>query len=359
MTADHEPSFSVIANNDNVTIKIRERFKSLLITDETGETADTVEIALADHDSTHPIGVPPRGSELKIAIGYGGSPRFMGLFVVDEIELSGFPGQLIIRGRAAPYKASRGGMRDLQSQKTRSWPKGTTIGEMVKRMAGEHRLEPAVSASLASIALPHTDQAHESDMNLLIRLAKRYDAIAKPAGGSLVFAKRGASSTVKGEEMPRVTLTPADGNDYRVTIASRDSPGTCVAYYRDTSKAQRREVTIGDGDPVIRLRMSYADRVSAENAARAEQRKRARAQRTLFYSLPGRPELIAESMVTMRGFRPDVDGEWLVTHAEHYLGSGGYRTTIECEKPNTEDDAMQATRAEAVDREQEATLVDD
>jgi len=358
MTSNIEPAFKIIANNKNITDKIRERFKSLRLVDGTGTTADTVEIALADHDKANPVALPPRGMELEVFLGYDGSAQRMGLFVIDEAELSGFPQQVIIRARAAPYTESKGGMRDLQTQKTRSWPKGTTIGAMVKRIAGEHRLKPAVAPSLADIVLPHTDQAHESDMDLLLRLAKRYDAVAKPVSGVMMFNKRGDATTVKGHEMSRVTLTPLDGNDYRVTIASRDSSGACIAYYRDTRKAQRHEVKVGDGEPVIRLRMSYADRVSAENAARAEQRKRARAERTLFYSLPGRPDLAAEALVTMQGFRSGVDGDWLITRAEHYVGSNGYRCTIEAEQPNTAEEAAAATRAEAIDHVQDATIVE-
>jgi phage protein D len=101
-------------------------------------------------------------------------------------------------------------------------------------------------------------------------------------------------------------------------------------------KAQRREVTIGDGDPVVQLRMAYADRVSAENAARAKQRSRARAERRLTYTLPGRPGITAEALATMQGFREGVDGEWLIKLAEHYIGPDGYRTSIDCEQPNSE-----------------------
>ncbi len=346
------PAFRVIANSKDITAQIRDRFKSLRLVDETGTTSDTVEITLADHDPDRPIAIPPTGAELEIYLGYDDQARRMGLFVCDEIELSGFPGQLVIRGRAAPYEASKGGKSDLQTQKTRSWKKGTTIGDLVKRIAGEHGLKPAASPSLASIALPHTDQAHESDMNLLSRLARRYDAIAKPAGGSLVFAKRGDGKSTSGAELPCVTLTPRDGSDYRVTIASRDSAGTAIAYYRDTRKAERREVAIGEGEPVVRLRMSYADAVSAENAARAEQRKRARKERTLFYSFPGRSDVAAEFIATMQGFREGVDGDWLITRAEHYVGSNGYRCTIECEQPNSTEGPTKATQASAVDQVQ-------
>lgn len=353
-----KPAYRVIANSSDITDKIRDRFKSLRLVDETGTTADTVEITLSDHDDDAPIEVPPTGAELEIFLGYDDNARRMGLFVCDEVELSGFPGEVVIRGRASPQEQSKGGMTDLQTQKSRSWKKGTTIGAMVKRIAGEHGMKPSVSASLAAIALPHTDQSHESDANLLSRLAKRYDAVAKPAGGFLVFAKRGEAKTASGQDLPRLTFTRTDGSDYRVTIASRDSAGTSIAYYRDTRAGKRKEVAVGEGEPVVRLRMTYADAVSAEAAARSRQRDRARKERTLSYTFPGRPEVVAESVAVMSGFRPGVDGEWLVTKAEHYIGPNGYRCTIEAEQPNSSESVAKAGQGAADDRDQAATVIE-
>ena len=353
-----KPAFRVIADSKDITDKIRERFRSLRLVDESGTESDTVEITLSDHLPGKPIAVPPRGAELEVFIGYDDSVQRKGLFVVDEIELAGVPGSMVIRARAATQEKSKSGKTDLQTQKTRSWAKGTTIGAMVKRIAGEHRLTPAVSAGLASIALPATDQSHESDMNLLSRIAKRYDAIAKPAGGALIFAKRGDSKSASGADLPRVTLTPKDGSNYRVTIASRESSGSVVAYYRDTRKAKRHQITVGDGDPVVRLRMSYADAVSAENAAKAKHRSTARAEKKLTFDFPGRPEMSAETVAVMDGFRPGVDGEWLIKRAEHYIGSQGYRCTIECEQPNSAEGPAKAAGAKVEDTEQAATVVE-
>ena len=123
----------------------------------------------------------------------------------------------------------------------------TTLGRLVRRIAGEHRLMPAISASLASIALSHTDQASESDMNLLWRLARRYDAIAKPSGARLCFLRRGDAQSVTGAALPRITLHPSDGNDYSVTIARRESSGTVIANYRDIEQAERHAVTMEQG----------------------------------------------------------------------------------------------------------------
>lgn len=349
-----KPEFRVTANSDDITAAIADRLKSLRLTDEAGTTSDTLEITLADHDPEAPIAIPPTGGELEVFLGYDGLVKRMGLFVADEIELSGYPGEMVIRARAAPYEASKGGKTDLQTQKTRSWKKGTTIGALVKKIASEHGMESSVSASLASIKLPHTDQSSESDMNLLDRLAKRYDAIAKPAGGKLLFVKRGDSKTASGADMPGFTVTPDMQSRWRVTLASRDSAGTVVAYYRDNGKAKRKEVKVGTGEPVRRLRMGYKDQASALEAAKSEQRKRARGEVSVHVEMPGDPDVMAESMMTMAGFRPGVDGDWLVKRVEHYIGPRGYRCNIEAEKPNSDEDVAKAD-SEVEEDDQDAT----
>jgi phage protein D len=349
-----KPEYRVVANSEDITATIRDRLKSLRLTDETDDTADTLEISLADHLPGEPIARPPTGAELELFLGYDGSVRRMGLFVCDEIELSGWPCELNIRARAAPYEKSKNGKSDLQTQKTRSWKKDTTVGAMVKKIAGEHGLGVSVTPSLAAIKLPHTDQSHESDINLLVRLAKRYDAIAKPAGGKLLFLKRGDGKNGSGQDMPAFTVTPGDTTKFRVILAKRDSAGTVVAYYRDVGAAKRKEIAVGEGDPVRRLRMAYKDQASAVEAAKAEQRKRSRGEASITVDMPGDPNIGAESMMTMAGFREGVDGVWLVARVEHYIGPQGYRCSIEGQRPNANADVAKAD-AKIKDEDQPAT----
>lgn len=354
---EYAPNFRVVANSEDITATIADRLKSLRLTDEAGTTSDTLEISLADNDQDEPIAIPPTGAELEVFLGYGLDLKRMGLFICDEIELSGWPNEMVIRARAAPYEKSKGGKSDIQTQKTRSWKKDTTIGAMVKKIAGEHGMEAVVSDGLASIRLPHTDQSSESDMNLLVRLAKKYDAIAKPAGGKLLFVKRGDSKTASGQAMPAFTVTPGDATDFRVILAKRNSAGTVIAYYKDIDSAKRKEVVIGEGDPVRRLRMGYKDQASALEASKAEQRKRARGESSVTVTMPGNPEIAAEAMMTMAGFRDGVDGEWLVSRVEHYLGpSAGYRCNIEGEKPN-KDEAVSKADSKVKEEDQGGTEV--
>ena len=80
------PAFRILANSEDITAAIRDRFKSMRLTDETGTTSDTVEITLADHDPANPIAVPPTGAELEVFIGYDDQAQRMGLFVVAVVQ---------------------------------------------------------------------------------------------------------------------------------------------------------------------------------------------------------------------------------------------------------------------------------
>lgn len=330
-----KPEYKLLANSEDITAKIRDRLINLRFTDEAGMESDVLQIRLADNNPLEPIAMPPTGAELELFLGYDGLLDRIGLFVVDEIELSGWPGEMTITAHAAPFDKSSGGKANLQSQKTRSWPKDTKLGGLVAKIAKEHGLEPAVAQSLASITLPHLAQADESDMHFLVRIARRYDAVVKPANGKLVLAKRGETKSVSGEALPAVTLQPGDVTDYRATMSRRENSGSVVAAWHEGSRAKRHTITVGSGEPVTRLRQQYANADMARAAAQSELDKRNRAKFQLSVTTPGRTDLMAEGPLTLEGFREGVNGEWITTSVEHSLDNGGYVTSVQAETPNS------------------------
>lgn len=334
------PGCRVIANGQDITSTIVGRFISLTLTDEVGMESDLLEIVLADTDPLNPVQVPPTGAELELAIGYDGIFQPMGMFVCDEIELAGWPGEMTIRARAAVYDKSKGGKSDLQTQKTRSWPDGTKLVDMAKKVASEHGMDPKVAQSLQGITLPHIDQADESDINLLIRVAKKYDAIVKPANGKLVIARRGESKSVSGEQLAPVLVDASDCTRWRMSLSKRETAGMVVAYWHKVKEAKRREVKVGKGEPVRRMRNAYPSEEMALAAARSELQRRERGQRTLALSTIGSPAIVAEAPLNAVGFRPDVDGEWLIKRVTHRIdAAAGYTCDIEAEKKNSGDEA--------------------
>lgn len=320
------PCFSVTANDADITTLIMDMYESISVTDGTGYESDTCEIALID-DPKRPIEMPKKGAELRIQMGYDNEMVDMGLFIVSEVSLSGPPEKMTIRGRAVPQLTSKSGMTSLSSQKTRSWLKGTAISAVVTKIAREHGLEPIVSDLVAALKLPHFDQSDESDMSFLMRIAKRYDVVCKPAGGKLLFVKRGDI------ELPVLTLAKGQVSDWEMTSSTSDSVGTVIAYWHDKKGAKKHEVKIGDGEPVKRLRHIYQDAESAQSAAQASLDQARRSEDKLSLNLPGNPEISAEKPLTLIHFRDGIVGDWVIEQCTHSIDKEvGFKTTVSCVK---------------------------
>lgn len=327
------PAFRIEANRSDITATIRDRFRSLVITDNAGIQSDSLTITLADNVPDQPIMIPNTGAELAVWIGYDRQAVKMGLFIVDEVEISGPPNMMMIRANAAPQEQTPAAKTPLQTQKWRSWDAGTTLGDMVATIAQEHGMDPAVPVALANQKLPHYDQIAESDINLLTRAAKNYDAVVKPANGKLLLTKKAASETVSGNPLPAVAVNAIELTDWSVTIAERESYNTVTATWYDQDAAEEKSVTVGEGEPVKAMRHSYKNEAEAKAAASAELGSRARGKSTLSFTMPGRTDLIAESRLKLSGLRPGINQEWLVTKVSHTIDASGYKVSGSAETP--------------------------
>ena len=331
-----KPMYRLIANSQDITDTIKDRLSSIRYTDATGFESDVLEIDLADHESDEPITLPPTGAELQLFLGYDDVADLKGIFIVDELTIGGGAsktGHMAILARATPYDRSKGGKSTLQSQKRRIWKRGTRIGDMVAKIAKEHGMEHAVSQSLKTVQLPTIDQSNESDVNLLLRLAKKYDAMVKPSGGKLIFAKRGEMKTLGGEQLPTVTIKPEDVESWDVHLARRETSGMVVASWHVPKTATKHQVKVGSGEPVTRIRASFQTKEMAYAAAKAEYDKRQRAGTKLTLSLAGRADVIAEAPLSLSQWRQDIPTSWIVTNVNHSVGSDGWKMDVEAELP--------------------------
>ena len=321
------PAYRLRADRRDITDAVRQRLLRLAVTDEAGRDADAVELRLDDRDGA--LALPRKGAVLDVALGYPERGlAAMGLYTVDELELAAPPATLTIRAKAADMRAA------LKAQKTRAWD-ATTLGEVVGAIAADHHLEPRIAASLRTIRLPHLDQTEESDLHLLTRLARDHGAVAKPAGGNLLFVPAGQARSASGQAMPAVTVHRPQASSYRVTLADRDAYGSARAAWHDAASGQRRIETAGAGEPVFTLRRSYPSAPEAQAAAQAQLQALNRGKGTLSLTLqPGLPALRAEARLTLLGFRSGVDGAWIASRVTHEFGRAGYATSVEAEPPD-------------------------
>jgi phage protein D len=91
-------------------------------------------------------------------------------------------------------------------------------------------------------------------------------------------------------------------------------------------------------DQVKTLRHVYATKENARRAARSEYLKLGRGTASFSITLAhGRPELLPDMPVQVRGFKPPIDAtEWIAVRITHNLTDAGYTTGVELEIRNSD-----------------------
>ena len=320
----------------DVTSRFAPMLSEVALTDEVGADADELQIRLTPGNILSRLPFPRSGAEIRLHLGRGLAAADMGLFIADEFEFRTPPSELSIRARAAMFDGGQGGREAMQSAKNRSWPKGTTIGDMVSKIAGEHGLRGITGQSVAGIALDHINQIAESDLNLLLRVARDHDAFVKPANGAIIVARKGESVTASGQALPVVSLSPGEISSCSLRRSTRDAPQSCIALWRDVAASVTKEEKAGLGSPELRLRQQFGSAEAALKAAQAALSRARRGQKALSLTLPGRTDIMAESRLIMPPIQPDVAGEWLVTRVSHSVSAAGWSMLVEAEAPDAE-----------------------
>lgn len=345
----NKPAFRLTLEGADITQKIEKRLMSLTLTDNRGFEADQLDIELDDADGQ--LLLPHRGVALSLALGWHGEALFpKGTYTVDEIEHTGTPDRLVLRARSADFRQT------LNTKREKSWHQ-TTVGDMVKDIAGRHKLDVALGDGVAKMAIDHLDQTNESDASFLMRLAKQCGAVACIKNGNLLFIRQGQGKTASGKALPVITLQRKDGDSHRFSLADRDAYTGVIASWLHTreptkkpeAKVKRRrksttkkkepeakqgDYLIGTDENVLVLSRTYANRANAERAAKMQWERLQRGVATFSIQLArGRAELYTEMPVKVSGFKQQIDaGEWIVTTLAHSLSAdSGYTTSIDLE----------------------------
>ncbi|KML20254.1 MULTISPECIES: phage late control D family protein [Burkholderia] len=347
--------YSITLNGKNITKKFDGRLISMTLQDNRGFEADQLDISLDDADGA--LEIPSRGVTLKLSIGWAGAANGLvdkGEFMVDEVRHTGTPDVLTIRARSVDLRAG------LSIKKERSWHR-QTVGAIVRAIASQNKVEARISKALDAQLVDHIDQTAESDANLLSRLAKMFDAIATVKNGLLLFIKAGEATTASGKPLPAVTITRDVGDRHEFGVADRDTYSGVQAFYLNTRTAKKQSTTVkrrrrrttakkkpidksgdvlfGTAENVKTLRHTYANKGNATRAAKAEWEKLQRgvAEFSIVLAL-GRPELMTELPVTVRGYKRVIDDcNWIIARVTHSIdGNGGFTSDLDLEVKATE-----------------------
>jgi len=333
------PFLRIEHNGVNLATRWGPLLCDLTITDERGLESDKVAVTLDDRGGR--IAYPQTGETIRVACGYREVGSIVqGDYIIDQVELNGWPQTITLHGAAVDAKAPAKERRTEAHQP----PDVTTLGALVEKIARRNGWAPRVAPSLAAMPIAYEAQAAESDPAFLGRVAGRYGGLVTIKQGNLVVAPRSGGQTVSGQALPVLTLQPGVNLlDYRVSWKDRETHGrVCAsAYDRAANRTVEVEAQVeaGDGstDVAYRFREPFPSVAEAQAAAAAKAQDLKRGEGSASFTLEGEPAMGAERPVQVVGVRAGVNGRWTPTRVEHRWADGGYTTALECETPGSGD----------------------
>ncbi len=320
-----KPLFRIVADGAEITALINDRLLLLRTLDKPGMESDEFELRIDDRDSV--VALPRRGAGIEIYMGYAGaSLARLGRYVVDDVECSGPPDTMVIRGKATDMRGSG------KSTRNASWedvPLSRIVGDIAARNGWQ--AECSVTA-----VVPRIDQINESDLNFLTRLAKDYDCTAKVADGKLLVLPRQGGQTASGKRLALVTIRRSDVSRWQFRLGDHKTQKAVTTRYQDRKTGDLVNLTLDNQDAPDGLPAVHTDRHIHPNKSAAEQAAKARlaafnrSTADVRLEMPGRTDLFAEREVTAQEFKEGLNGEYLVDSVEQVYTQAGWSTTVGC-----------------------------
>lgn len=320
-----KPTFRIVADGKDITTLINDRLLSLRASDKPGMDSDDFELRIDDRDQA--VALPTRGAGIEVYLGYTGQALTrLGRYTVDEIELSGPPDTLVIRGKASDMRGSG------KTVRSGSW-ENVPLQQIVRDVAARNGWQPVCPVQTK---VPRVDQLNESDYNFITRLAKQYDCTAKLADGKLLVMPRQGGQTASGKNLSPVVLKRSDLSRYQFRLGDRNTQKAVRTKHQDKKSGALKVVELDNDDlpnglPAVHTdRHIYPNKAAAEQAAKARLAAFNRSSAGVRLEMAGRTDVFAERSIIIQGIKPGLDGEYLAEAVEQLFTSSGWTTTVEC-----------------------------
>ncbi|MEN2396963.1 phage late control D family protein [Pseudomonas halotolerans] len=320
-----KPTYRIVADGKDITALINDRLLSLRTSDKPGMDSDDFELRIDDRDQA--VALPTRGAGVEVYLGYTGQALTrLGRYTVDEIELSGPPDTMVIRGKASDMRGSG------KTVRSGSW-ENVPLQQIVRDVAARNGWQPVCPVQTK---VPRVDQLNESDYNFITRLAKQYDCTAKLADGKLLVMPRQGGQTASGKNLSPVVLRRADLSRYQFRLGDRNTQKAVRTKHQDKKSGALKVVELDNDDlpnglPAVHTdRHIYPNKSAAEQAAKARLAAFNRSSAGVRLEMAGRADVFAERSIIVQGIKPGLDGEYLAEAVEQLFTTSGWTTTVEC-----------------------------
>ena len=303
------PDFKIEVNGKDVTDNVKKHLANLNLKDEAGDTTDELTL---NFDNLFKR--PKYEDKIKIWLGYKESGLYYcGAFLVQTTEKN----QNSLRVRATSTNFTT----EIKKKRNRSY-ENISLCDLVKKVADRNSLK--YKCDFNDVFFKHLSQTDESDLNLLNRIAKMYNATFNIKNDTLIFIKKRGDNNLPIFEVDRKNVS-----SYTIKYANKTLYKSVKAVYHDTKENKTKEVVFGNGEPQYVLQNNF----KSENEAL----KRAEGILNLLNSgivsgnlvIDGM-NIIAGAKLKLTGFGED-DGEYSIKRVTHNLSGSGYTVRVEFE----------------------------
>lgn len=233
--------FTVKFNSKDITEDISGDLISVEYTGNTAGESDEVSITVDDRElKWQNDWYPDKNTTVELSIGYEGLTFNCGVFKIDQIELSGPPDTVSIRGIAAAFD------KKLRTKNNYAH-EGKTLKEIVNTVA--QSLGYTVEGNISSIKFDRVTQSNETDISFLRRLADMYGYYFSVRGTVIIFTPE---TEIDGKE-PVLEIDRLDCSGYSFTNKSAGTHKSAKVNHRNPSTGEDIEGSADWGSMVDEL----------------------------------------------------------------------------------------------------------
>jgi len=308
------PAFKIEANGEDVTKQLQAGLSSISFSDEDGNQSDEITIKIAGDFKR-----PQYEDELKLWLGYEETSLFYcGLFLVQTTERDRF--SLTITATGADFSQALKEKRDLSYEKL-------SLEDIAQIVADRHGLK--LKSDYEDMQITHLSQTNEGDLAFMKRLADVYNGLFSIKNDTLILMKR-TKETKKSGELPvfEIDVKECSGGTPNIKHANKTLYSSCTATWHDTKENAVKSVTVGNGDPILKLDGQFKTPAEAQAKAEAKLERAKRGIKSGSISMYGK-EIYAGGTLKLTGAGED-DGEYSIKSVRHSF-DGGWSMDIEIE----------------------------
>ena len=307
--------------------------KSISVDDAIGFEADSINITLEDKPGLWTgAWLPDRGALLTVSLlssdwasAYDTQTLPLGKFEIDEIESSGPPSEVKIKGVSIPNNAE---IRSVD--KTRSWEK-TKLSVIVKDIADGAGLELYYDTE-DDPDLNRAEQSEQSDLKFLSKLCKDAGLELKVSDKTIIIFDAQKYEQTE----PVLTITKGSGTiqSYSIKSSIHNIYKACHVKYKHSKKSELIECTFAAPDKkdgmTLQVNEEVNDIAAAEKLAKKKLREKNSEEAQVSITMMGNFALLSSNTVMLANFGK-FDGKYIIKKATHEIGSG-YTTKIDLRK---------------------------